>query len=248
MARLLYRDRDGGEGTIELSTSEPVFVGRGADCAIRTASGLVSRRHSQIRMENGRFVIEDLGSSNGTFVNDVRIQKHVFAHADLAQCGSLYIRFVDESRPHSPAETPVPPDEAALLADIARGDDASRLVYADWLEQHADLERAEYVRLQEALAHAVGGARPVLSDDARIVRLRELAPAIPIAWRTQIANARTGDPCAACGNLSRMQRVRCHACNPPPLIANPPPPAKQCACGVRNSWYATTCESCGASL
>ena len=66
MARLLFRDSQGREGTVELSPTETVYVGRGLECAIRTDDGMVSRRHSQIRMEGGRFVVEDLGSANVT--------------------------------------------------------------------------------------------------------------------------------------------------------------------------------------
>lgn len=44
-------------------------------------------------------------------------------------------------------------DDAAFLAKIIanRGDDAPRLVYADWLEEHGHGERAEFIRLQCAL-------------------------------------------------------------------------------------------------
>src|ERR1051325_5495894 len=96
MARLIFRDSQGREGTVELSPTETVFVGRGLECAIRTDDGMVSRRHAQFRMENGRFVVEDLGSANGTHLNNTRVQKQAIGHADVIQCGSLVIRFVDE--------------------------------------------------------------------------------------------------------------------------------------------------------
>jgi hypothetical protein len=97
MARLLFRDSQGREGTVDLSPTETVYVGRGLECAIRTDDGMVSRRHSQIRMEGGRYVVEDLGSANGTHLNNTRIQKQALGHADVVQCGSLTIRFVDEN-------------------------------------------------------------------------------------------------------------------------------------------------------
>lgn len=97
VARLLYRDSNGREGAVELSSHETVFVGRGLECAIRSDDGMVSRRHSQVRMENGHYVIEDLGSSNGVFLNNARVQRSVLGHADVVQCGSLMIRFVDEA-------------------------------------------------------------------------------------------------------------------------------------------------------
>src|SRR5262249_44664710 len=90
------RDSQGREGMVELSPTETVYVGRGLECAIRTDDGMVSRRHSQIRMEGGRFVVEDLGSANGTLLNNTRVQKQALGHADVIQCGSLMIRFIDE--------------------------------------------------------------------------------------------------------------------------------------------------------
>src|SRR5258707_15260301 len=96
MARLIYRDSQGREGTVELSPTETVYVGRGLECAVRTDDGMVSRRHAQFRNENGRFVVEDLGSANGTHLNNTRVQKQALGHTDVIQCGSLVIRFLDE--------------------------------------------------------------------------------------------------------------------------------------------------------
>ena len=96
MARLIFRDSQGREGTVELSQTDTVYVGRGLECAIRTDDGMVSRRHAQFRNENGRFVVEDLGSANGTHLNNVRVQKQALGHTDIIQCGSLVIRFIDE--------------------------------------------------------------------------------------------------------------------------------------------------------
>src|SRR3954470_6279740 len=121
MARLLFRDSQGREGAVELSPTETVYVGRGLECAIRTDDGMVSRRHSQIRMESGRFVVEDLGSANGTHLNNVRIQKQAVGHADIIQCGSLMIRFIDEGGVHvvpqpmpQPGAAP-PPQEGGTM-------------------------------------------------------------------------------------------------------------------------------------
>src|SRR5215813_8637398 len=49
------------------------LLGRQADCTICLESQAVSRHHAQILFENKRFLIEDLNSSNGTFLNGKRI-------------------------------------------------------------------------------------------------------------------------------------------------------------------------------
>src|SRR5688500_11074795 len=95
-ARLLFRDSQGRDGAVELGASTPCYVGRALDCAIRTDDAMVSRKHSLIRMESGRYVVEDLGSSNGTHVNDVRVAKQALQHNDVVRCGSLWLRYVEE--------------------------------------------------------------------------------------------------------------------------------------------------------
>ena len=48
-------------------------IGRNADCAIRVDADLVSRRHAKLTLNFDNALIEDLGSSNGTFVNDAPV-------------------------------------------------------------------------------------------------------------------------------------------------------------------------------
>src|SRR5262245_13149581 len=94
-SKILYRDAQGREGVLELS-GQPVWVGRAMECAIRTDDAMVSRKHSMIRFENGRYWVEDLGSSNGTHVNDVKVQRQALNHNDVVRCGSMWLRYVEE--------------------------------------------------------------------------------------------------------------------------------------------------------
>ena len=95
-ARLLFRDSQGRDGEVILTQTAPTYVGRALDCAIRTDDAMVSRKHSMIRMESGAYVVEDLGSSNGTHVNDVRVTKQPLAHNDVVRCGSLWLRYIED--------------------------------------------------------------------------------------------------------------------------------------------------------
>lgn len=95
-ARLLYRDSRGRDGQVDLSPDTPCYVGRALDCAIRTDDAMVSRKHSMIRMENGGYFVEDLGSSNGTHVNNQRVSKLRLNHNDVVRCGSLLLRYVED--------------------------------------------------------------------------------------------------------------------------------------------------------
>ena len=51
----------------------PVLIGRGADAAIRLDDDYVSTRHARIASSGDQWFVEDLGSTNGTYVGSVRI-------------------------------------------------------------------------------------------------------------------------------------------------------------------------------
>lgn len=53
---------------------EKFFVGRGESCHMRPKSESVSRKHCAFVQKDGRVLLADLNSRNGTFVNDVRIE------------------------------------------------------------------------------------------------------------------------------------------------------------------------------
>jgi hypothetical protein len=95
-ARILYRDSQGRDGEVKLDPGVPCYVGRALECAIRTDDAMVSRKHSAIRMEGNRYIVEDLGSSNGTHVNNTRVTKQVLNHNDVVQCGSMWLRYVED--------------------------------------------------------------------------------------------------------------------------------------------------------
>ncbi len=60
---------------INLEEKKRVFFGRGSECDVVINNPSLSRKHCVVRNENGRIIIEDLNSTNGTFINGVRIKK-----------------------------------------------------------------------------------------------------------------------------------------------------------------------------
>jgi pSer/pThr/pTyr-binding forkhead associated (FHA) protein len=67
------------------------IIGRAPDGHIRVQDGSVSRRHSRIIQVGGEVWIEDLGSSNGTYVNEGRIVRQLLRDGDKIQMGSTTI-------------------------------------------------------------------------------------------------------------------------------------------------------------
>ena len=58
-------------------------IGRESDCHLAVPSPSVSRRHAQLRLEDGQWSIEDLRTRNGTWVNGQRIHgRTLLSHND----------------------------------------------------------------------------------------------------------------------------------------------------------------------
>lgn len=68
---------------ISFSPDQPVYIGRSKQCAVRLDAADVSARHARLGYENGEFWIEDLGSTNGTFVNQQQISGRVSVPAGV---------------------------------------------------------------------------------------------------------------------------------------------------------------------
>ena len=75
----------------EIAVQGPEFlVGRAPECKLRPNSDMVSRRHCMISIAEGRVTIRDLGSRNGTLVNDQKITgEHELRTGDKIKIGPL---------------------------------------------------------------------------------------------------------------------------------------------------------------
>jgi len=98
-----------GNREIQLHEGETV-VGRGDGCAIVVSESLVSRRHARVLLDRGRPYIEDLGSANGTFVNQARLHGRALLfpgdHVFVGTCEIEVVRRIEEDRPTMPTEVP----------------------------------------------------------------------------------------------------------------------------------------------
>lgn len=69
-------------------------IGRdGTQCDIVVDDTTVSKRHAEIRFENGQYVLYDLASTNGTFVNHHRVQRQSLLDGDQVQLGNVSFVF-----------------------------------------------------------------------------------------------------------------------------------------------------------
>jgi len=71
----------------------PLVVGRSRDCDIAVDDPNVSRRHAEVRHEDGAYWIVDLGSTNGVIVNGKRVERAELAPDDEIVLGTTELRF-----------------------------------------------------------------------------------------------------------------------------------------------------------
>ena len=96
MAKLFFVGLDGTEKSYRLQTHRPFTIGRdpGNDIILRDPK--VSRHHSEIVFERGFFVLHDLASANGTYVNGKRVRVAPLTHGAKLRMGNTYGRFSEE--------------------------------------------------------------------------------------------------------------------------------------------------------
>jgi len=92
MASLLvtHGDEQGRRFALEGSLTR---IGRDASNTIRISDHEISRQHAEIRHENGQYVLLDLVSSNGTYVNGQRVTESKLADGDRIQIGKTVLLF-----------------------------------------------------------------------------------------------------------------------------------------------------------
>jgi CRP-like cAMP-binding protein len=74
-------------------------IGRAPESDIHLPDPSVSRQHALVYIDDEKAILEDIGSRNGTYVNEEPVRKAVLAKGDVVRIGNVTIRFVDEGEP-----------------------------------------------------------------------------------------------------------------------------------------------------
>lgn len=100
-AKLIVKRGQHAGCTYEVTTDKAVVIGRDSSCDIQFFDKGLSRNHSRIETEGNRFVISDLESTNGTFVNGKMIIRKPLDSRDIIRMGKIELQFIPEDGPVS---------------------------------------------------------------------------------------------------------------------------------------------------
>ena len=91
-------------GVVPIDPSRPMLLGRQQGSDLLLPEELVSRRHARLAYEGDDLVLEDLGSTNGTYLNGVRVTRARVSEGDRILVGQSILKVV--SRDAVPAPSP----------------------------------------------------------------------------------------------------------------------------------------------
>src|ERR1043166_336 len=121
---------------------ECTTLGRQADCHVCLAGKQVSRQHAQIVIDGSQHFVEDLGSSNGTFLNGRRLpprSRVVLTDRDTVQIGPYLLR-LREPRNGNGSDPPLVVRESVSAVTLHQGlflhDPATKLQLVLEIAQH----------------------------------------------------------------------------------------------------------------
>jgi pilus assembly protein CpaF len=170
MFLITVAEKAGGSKQLTFEKNE-VLIGRLAGNDIVLAKGNVSKQHARIVEKDGRFVLVDLNSTNGTVVNGKRISApQVVRPADAISIGEYTLTVepyagegeeeplersfveVSPSRPDAPELKPLKPEPSSMPPSLAAAVEKRRAQQADpAVERYAKLQKDIHDRLIEYL-------------------------------------------------------------------------------------------------
>ena len=102
-------------GEFPLPANSEIIVGRSSELDMVLVEDMVSRRHAKIMVNGDNVTIQDLGSTNGTFVNGERVERMTLTDGDRVLIGTSIIKLVTSEGP------PVAQQPKKKLEEVAAG-------------------------------------------------------------------------------------------------------------------------------
>jgi pSer/pThr/pTyr-binding forkhead associated (FHA) protein len=116
-------------GEFPLKANKQIVVGRSSELDMVLVEDMVSRKHAKILFSDGAITIEDLGSTNGTFVNGEKVKQAKLKEGDRILIGTSILKLVHQGAESAPVDESVVKQklEEAAAAQAARTTKASSM-------------------------------------------------------------------------------------------------------------------------
>ena len=164
-------------GDLTLSVSDSLSVGRGSDNDVVLGSKQVSRNHAVLSVLNGELYVKDLESSNGTFINEQRIEGNKsqrlnandtlgFASFDFQVNAPVAATLDNEQAAPAVSDEPVLSTNAVTSAEtISTASDSESGVVAPVVSEAADKKPTiKETSIQEPIVKETVAAEPVINE------------------------------------------------------------------------------------
>ena len=164
-------------GDLTLSVSDSLSVGRGSDNDVVLGSKQVSRNHAVLSVLNGELYVKDLESSNGTFINEQRIEGNKsqrlnandtlgFASFDFQVNAPVAATLDNEQAVPAVSDKPVLSTNAVTSAEtISTASDSESGVVAPVVSEAADKKPTiKETSIQEPIVKETVAAEPVINE------------------------------------------------------------------------------------
>lgn len=163
MQAVLVMFRSDGERRSFSIARDMTVIGRREDCDLRIPLGEVSRKHCRLIRDGDVMKIEDLGSSNGTFLNAHRVQEALLSPGDSIQVGPVVFVLQVDGTPAddelSPVSVPIAGTASAEdLETLEEDDDALHPTAVSEAGESGDLGVLEELQELDELEGAELGA------------------------------------------------------------------------------------------
>lgn len=152
------------DSSFALEEGQSFVIGRGQESDTKLKDPQVSRKHCEVRVEDGKVLLINLSSSAATLVNGKRVTEHQLKPGDVVQLGSTHMRFLVDVDPSAPTLFEAPAAQTA----------------PEKLEQLQDLvgKNLAHFEIQSLVAKGHSGLifRAKDTEDGKVVALKVMLP------------------------------------------------------------------------
>ena len=135
------------EGKIIPIKDEKFLIGRGESCQLRPKSESISRKHCAIVQKDGRLLLVDLKSRNGTFINEKQVspdKAKILKNGDRLRCGQLEFEILLEvgiANSKQPEVQSVK-EAAGRMTEQSNQDSRESVDIGSWLSEADQVDRS----------------------------------------------------------------------------------------------------------